>query len=83
MLHKLQNYFFLYLYKLMMNALSPGGVLNQSIQGEDFIKRYSNLVPQKRMCLDSEIAETTLSILEFPCYVTGQIILADGGMSSW
>lgn len=68
---------------IAVNGISPGGVLNKSLQGSDFIERYSQLVPQKRMCLDTELAQAAYGIINMPSYMTGQIILLDGGMTSW
>ena len=68
---------------IQVNAISPGGVLNSQLQGDDFIRRYSNLVPQKRMCYEKEVADLSYAMIDFPSYLTGQCILLDGGMSSW
>jgi len=53
------------------------------LQTENFIKRYSELVPQGRMCEPEEVAEMINGILKMPIYCTGQNFLLDGGMSSW
>tara|TARA_B100000212_G_C27384591_1_gene538654 strand:+ start:2028 stop:2789 length:762 start_codon:yes stop_codon:yes gene_type:complete len=68
---------------IAINSLSPGGVLNEVLQTENFIKRYSELVPQGRMCEPEEVAEMINGILKMPIYCTGQNFLLDGGMSSW
>lgn len=69
---------------IRVNCVAPGGVLNNDVQGPEFIKNYSNLVPMKRLCNDFEVAELISSLVmgNFS-YVTGQTIAIDGGMSSW
>ena len=68
-------------YNIQVNAIAPGGVLNENHQGAEFIKKYSNLVPQNRLCNDDEVANLIYSIIESkPCsYLTGQTIALDGG----
>ena len=69
---------------IRVNCIAPGGVLNNDLQGPEFIKNYSNLVPMKRLCSDFEVAELILSFVTGNfSYVTGQTIPIDGGMSSW
>ena len=69
---------------LRVNCIAPGGVLNNHHQGPEFIKNYSNLVPMKRLCNDTEVAELILSFVTGNfSYVTGQTIPIHGGMSSW
>ena len=69
---------------IRVNCIAPGGVLNTNLQGPDFIKNYSNLVPMKRLCQDKEVSELITSFVSGNfSYVTGQTIPIDGGMSSW
>ena len=69
---------------IQVNAIAPGGVLNEKHQGPEFIRNYSELVPKKRLCSDLELVNLIYSILESNCtYLTGQTISIDGGMSSW
>ena len=68
---------------IQVNAIAPGGVINTNLQGSDFISRYSQLVPARRMCFEQEVTEMCHAMLEFPKYLTGQTILLDGGMTSW
>ena len=71
-------------HNIQVNAIAPGGVLNENHQGVEFIKKYSNLVPQNRLCNDYEVANLIYSIIESNCsYLSGQTIALDGGMSSW
>ena len=69
---------------IRVNCIAPGGILNTNLQGPEFIKNYSNLVPMKRLCNDLEVAELILSLVNGNfSYVTGQTISIDGGRSSW
>lgn len=69
---------------IRVNCVAPGGVLNNNLQGPDFIKNYSNLVPMNRLCEDNEVAELIFSFVSGKfSYVTGQTIPIDGGMSAW
>ncbi len=64
------------------NALSPGGVFNG--QGDDFVKRLSNLIPLARMARREEYR----AAVQFLCsdasgYMNGQNVVIDGGRSIW
>ena len=65
-----------------VNCISPGGILDK--QGEKFVKKYSELVPMKRMMEKTEVN----GIIDFLCddkskYVTGSNFVIDGGYSAW
>jgi len=69
-------------HNVRANALSPGGVF--AGQGEDFVKRLTNLIPLGRMAARDEYR----AAVQFLCsdasrYMTGQNIVMDGGRSSW
>ena len=67
-----------------VNCVSPGGVLNNDLQGPDFIKRYSALVPTQKLLLPTDVAKIVLDLSNnSPMQLTGQTILLDGGYSSW
>ena len=69
---------------IQVNCIAPGGVLNNDLQGPEFIKNYSKLVPLNRLCEDIEVAELVYSFVSGKFkYVTGQTIPIDGGMTSW
>ncbi|MBQ3773090.1 MAG: SDR family oxidoreductase, partial [Pseudobutyrivibrio sp.] len=42
-------------------------------------QELSDEIPAGRFCTPAEIAETALSIIKAPSYMTGQIIGVDGG----
>ncbi len=69
---------------ISINCIAPGGVLNKEVQGDEFIKNYSGLVPQKRLCYSKEVAELTYFLGSNAIeYLSGQTIALDGGMTGW
>ena len=65
-----------------VNCIVPGGVENK--QTKEFKKGYSKLIPLKRMMIKNEIN----GLVDFLCskkssYMTGSILVVDGGYSSW
>ena len=65
-----------------VNAICPGGV--QKDQDEEFLKRVSELIPLGRLSRPNEYQ----ALVAFLCsdassYITGSIIMADGGRSVW
>jgi NAD(P)-dependent dehydrogenase (short-subunit alcohol dehydrogenase family) len=67
---------------IRVNAVAPGGVF--SGENDVFRKKYSERVPMGRMAQEHEIAGTMLYLAsDAASYVTGQVLLVDGGLSSW
>jgi len=67
-----------------INCVSPGGVLNSDLQGPDFIRRYSALVPTQQLLIPEDVAMIVVDLSDdAPMQLTGQTILLDGGYSSW
>jgi NAD(P)-dependent dehydrogenase (short-subunit alcohol dehydrogenase family) len=63
-----------------VNALSPGGVYNA--QGEEFVKRLTELIPMGRMARREEYrAAVQFLCSDASAYMTGQNIIMDGGRS--
>ena len=67
---------------IRVNCLAPGGVLNN--QENEFIKKYSNLTPLKRMMKKNELN----GIVDFlassqSSYATGATFVIDGGWTTW
>ena len=67
---------------IRVNAVAPGGVF--SGENDVFQKRYSARVPLGRMAHEHEIAGAMLYLAsDASTYVTGQVLMVDGGLSSW
>ena len=64
------------------NALCPGGVYDK--QNEIFVRKYSERVPMGRMATAEEVASATVFLLSTDSsYITGQVLMVDGGLSAW
>ncbi len=64
------------------NALCPAGVFNG--QEEDFVKKLTNLVPMGRMADRDEYRGTIIYLLsEASRYMTGSVVVVDGGRTCW
>jgi 3-oxoacyl-[acyl-carrier protein] reductase len=70
---------------IRVNAISPGGILNESDpQGADFQRNYSERCPMGRMGLASEMSGAALYFLsDVSSYTTGSNLIIDGGMNCW
>lgn len=69
-------------FGVRVNALCPGGV--SSGQNNEFNQKYSARVPMGRMAEKIDIVGPMLFLASDAAkYVTGQILYADGGVSSW
>jgi NAD(P)-dependent dehydrogenase (short-subunit alcohol dehydrogenase family) len=65
-----------------VNCIAPGGVIHD--QDDEFLKKYSELTPMKRMMKKNELNE----LIELLCgsgssYITGTTIVVDGGWTTW
>jgi len=69
-------------YNIRVNALCPGGVFDY--QPKPFVKEYKKLVPLQRMANPDDIASVVLFLSsDASKYMTGQVVMVDGGLSSW
>ena len=67
---------------IRVNAIAPGGVF--SGENETFNRSYGNRVPMGRMADQNEIFGAVLYLLSpAASYVTGQVLMIDGGLSAW
>ncbi len=68
-------------YQIRVNAISPGGIFDE--QPEQFVKKYEQKVPMKRMAFPSDIAPAvSFLVSDQASYITGQNIAVDGGWTS-
>ena len=81
---QITKYFAVFLSKknISVNCISPGGILNKSIQSKKFIKKYSNKVPMGRMGKPEDLAMALLYFSnDTTNYTTGQNLVIDGGFT--
>jgi enoyl-[acyl-carrier-protein] reductase (NADH) len=70
-------------YNVRVNAISPGGIINNKVQTKSFIKRYEKNVPLNCMSTEEDVANQVLFLLSDKSkYITGQNIIIDGGYTS-
>lgn len=64
------------------NALCPGGVYND--QGEHFVAKVNNLIPLGRMAnVDEYMGAIVFLASDASSYMTGSILVIDGGRTCW
>lgn len=69
-------------YGIRVNAVAPGGVY--SGQNKIFQDNYSKRVPLGRMAEVEEIVNPMIFLgSEMASYISGQVLVVDGGLSSW
>lgn len=69
-------------YNIRINTICPGGVFDN--QDPKFVERYNKLAPLNRMATPEDIAGPVLFLCsDAAAYITGQVIMVDGGLSAW
>ena len=67
---------------IRVNALCPATVFNN--QPDDFVKRLSNLIPMSRMSKPDEFKSAIVFLVsDASSYMTGSVLVMDGGRSCW
>jgi len=66
---------------ILVNAIAPGAVETDLIKSvrEDFLQRYLDATPLKRLAKPEEIAKIALFLATDATYTTGEVISANGG----
>jgi NAD(P)-dependent dehydrogenase (short-subunit alcohol dehydrogenase family) len=69
-------------YNIRVNAISPGGIFDN--QPEKFVKNYKKKTPLGRMGKPDEVAASALFLAsDASSYITGHILMVDGGWTVW
>ncbi len=69
-------------YDIRVNSIAPGGVF--SGQNQQFQDNYAARVPLGRMARVEEIVEPMIFLgSHMASYINGQVLVVDGGLSSW
>ena len=69
-------------YNVRVNTICPGGI--EDGQPREFIEKYSELTPLKRMGKPEEMALPTLFLAsDGASYVNGHTLMVDGGWTAW
>jgi len=71
-------------YGIRVNAIAPGAVETPGtkVAGEEALKQVEQTIPQKRMGQPRDIANLVVFLAsEDSSYITGQLIIADGGLT--
>ncbi len=69
-------------YNIRSNALCPGGISNN--QPKKFVNKIKKLIPLKRMAKIKDYDGIILYLCsDYSSYMTGSVIVCDGGRSAW
>lgn len=72
--------------RIRVNALCPGGTLTtmmEELEGEEGLRKFAALFPLGRLAMPEEIARTALFLAsDEASFITGAVILADGGFTA-
>jgi NAD(P)-dependent dehydrogenase (short-subunit alcohol dehydrogenase family) len=69
-------------YNIRVNVVCPGGVFDN--QDPEFVERYKKQTPLGRMATPEDIAGPVLFLCsDASAYMTGQVVIVDGGWSAW
>ncbi len=85
-IHTFTKYLATYLapYNIRANCLVPGGILSREHQHPEFIKNYEKNTPLGRMAVPSDIiGPLQFLISDAAKYVTGALLVVDGGWTAW
>lgn len=68
-------------FNIRINSICPGGVQDKN-QNKGFIERYSLKTPLKRMAIPSDLMGAYIFLSsDLSSYITGEVLMVDGGFS--
>ena len=75
-------------HNIRVNAVAPGYVLTEmtkrGLSTSEWVKLWEEMTPMRRFAEPSEVAYTMLILaIDAASYVTGSILLVDGGYTCW
>jgi NAD(P)-dependent dehydrogenase (short-subunit alcohol dehydrogenase family) len=85
-IHTFTKYLATYLApdKIRVNCLSPGGIRNDSTQHPAFRENYERNTPLGRMAQPDDIVGPLIFLIsDASRYVTGVVLMVDGGWTAW
>jgi NAD(P)-dependent dehydrogenase (short-subunit alcohol dehydrogenase family) len=69
-------------YNVRVNAVCPGGIFDN--QPKNFVKRYEKKTPLGRMGKPEDVAGPVIFLAsDASSYITGHILMVDGGWTTW
>lgn len=69
-------------YNVRVNAICPGGIFDN--QPKNFVKRYEKKTPLGRMGKPEDVAGPVIFLAsDASSYITGHILMVDGGWTTW
>lgn len=67
-------------YNIRCNSISPGGVQEHQLGGDDFFKKYAKRTPLKSMATAKNVSDAVIFLMsEQSSYITGHNLVVDGG----
>jgi NAD(P)-dependent dehydrogenase (short-subunit alcohol dehydrogenase family) len=67
---------------IRVNCIAPGGIWRN--QPESFHKQYIDRTPLRRMAVEEDVCGALIYFAsDLSAYVTGQVLLVDGGWTTW
>jgi len=85
-IHTFTKYLATYLapHNIRVNCISPGGLQDDSYQDPEFINNYKENTPLGRMAEPEDIIGPVIFMIsDASKYVTGEILMVDGGWTAW
>lgn len=85
-IHTFTKYLATYLapFNIRVNCLVPGGISDSVRQESDFVENYKKETPLGRMGEPEDLIGPTIFLIsDASCYVTGEVLVVDGGWTAW